>query len=160
MPMSLVDCVVAVVVWIQLRRSRVALASFAWFTSRALACLLHSLFQLLTSIVARVSVQFCSGEEIRWALPPKLQRGGPRHCFGEGDHSCFAQRSRTARLPVWPHPTLLASALPFHLHCSTPLCCLLWSTRPLLCVLLYILPCALNDQRSELCPLFSSLYSL
>ena len=105
MPMLLVDCVAVAVVWIQLGRSRSALASFAWFTSLALACstslpLLSRRARLSCHIIScctrrpncsrRLLLVFLfnisSGEEIRWALPP--QRGEPRHCFSEGDHSC------------------------------------------------------------------------
>ena len=109
MLVSLVDCVVVVVACIQLARSRFALASFGWFTSRALACstslpLLSRRARLSCHIVACcIRCSSCSHRlllvflfnsvmarrSVRWALPPKLQRGGPRRCCWEGDHGCL-----------------------------------------------------------------------
>ena len=60
MPMSLVDCVEVVVVWIQLGRSRFALASFAWFTSRALACLYYG-HDAISSLLHLFAVALAQG---------------------------------------------------------------------------------------------------
>ena len=133
-------------------------------------CLLHSLFQLLTSIVASVFVQLCYGKEIRslglaaevaaWWAPPLPRRRRPQLL-------CSALSDRASARLAPPNSACLRLTFPLRiaLHHSAVYCAphafysAVYSTFCLVLSMTNSLSCALCSRHSTLFEVSSALHS-